>query len=77
MFLRAPFVEGSWVIVTSRSKETLRSLNIDENACFEMLEFDNDGSESSKWEWKVSEGNSESRPWRSRSAWIRMYFPCV
>ena len=42
VFLRAPFVEGSWVIITSRSKKTLISLIGDENACFEMPELDED-----------------------------------
>ena len=42
LFLRAPFVEGSWVIITSRFKKTLISLNVDENACFEMPELDKD-----------------------------------
>ena len=42
LYLRAPFVEGSWVIITSRFKKTLRSLNVDENACFEMPELDKD-----------------------------------
>ena len=62
MFLRAPFVEGSWVIVTSRLKETLRSLHIDESACFEMLEVGNIDSEFPMSEWKLSEGNSGSSP---------------
>jgi hypothetical protein len=42
LFLRAPFVEGSWVIITSRFRKTLISLNVDENACFEMPELDKD-----------------------------------
>ena len=42
LYLRAPFVEGSWVIITSRFKKTLRSLKVDENACFEMPELDKD-----------------------------------
>ena len=42
LYLRAPLVEGSWVIITSRFKKTLRSLNVDENACFEMPELDKD-----------------------------------
>ena len=39
MYLRAPFEEGSMVIVTSRSLKTLTTLGIDENACFEMPEL--------------------------------------
>jgi hypothetical protein len=42
LFLRAPFVEGSWVIITSRFRKTLISLNVDEKACFEMPELDKD-----------------------------------
>src|ERR1700737_3383548 len=42
LFLRAPFVEGSWVIVTSRFRKTLKSLNVDESACLEMPELDKD-----------------------------------
>jgi hypothetical protein len=42
LFLRAPFVEGSWVIITSRFRKTLISLNVDESACFEMPELDKD-----------------------------------
>ena len=39
MYLKAPFEEGSMVIVTSRSLKTLTTLGIDENACFEMPEL--------------------------------------
>ncbi len=42
LYLRAPFFEGSWVIITSRLKKTLISLIEDENACFEMPELDKD-----------------------------------
>ena len=42
LFLRAPFIEGSWVIITSRFRKTLISLNVDESACFEMPELDKD-----------------------------------
>ena len=42
LFLRAPFVKGSWVIITSRLRKTLISLNVDESACFEMPELDKD-----------------------------------
>jgi hypothetical protein len=40
LFLQAPFVEGSWLIITSRLKKTLISCNVDEKACFEMPELD-------------------------------------
>ena len=63
IFLQAPFVEGSWVIVTSLFKETLRSLNIDESACFEMLESGYIDSIFPIWEWKFPEGNSGPLPW--------------
>ena len=42
LYLEAPFVEGSWVIITSRFKQTLRYLQVDENACFEMPKLDKD-----------------------------------
>ena len=42
LYLQAPFVEGSWVLIASRFKKTLISLNVDENACFEMPELDKD-----------------------------------
>ena len=62
LYLRAPFVEGSWVIIASRFKKTLINLNVDENACFEMPELDKDdarkmflyhaanGEEFEKWD---------------------------
>jgi hypothetical protein len=42
LFLRAPLVEGSWVIITSRFRKTLKSLYVDKKACFEMPELDKD-----------------------------------
>lgn len=45
MYLRAPFPEGSMVIVTSRFLKALTSLGIGENACFEMPEL---GKEDAK-----------------------------
>jgi hypothetical protein len=42
LFLRAPFVEGSWVLITSRFRKTLISLKVHKNACFEMPELDKD-----------------------------------
>lgn len=40
MFLRAPFVKGSWIIVTSRFKKALRNLKIDENACLHVSKLE-------------------------------------
>ena len=42
LYLEAPFVEGSCVIITSRFKQSLRHLQVDETACFEIPELDKD-----------------------------------